>query len=73
MNPILYPNLKVNSRNILKHSFSHIQLVAESRQLKITDAQVTDSATYSCLAVNKAGEDQVDYLLAVQSNLNYDK
>jgi hypothetical protein len=41
--------------------------MAEGRQLKVTDAQIADSATYSCLAVNKAGEDQVDYLLAVQS------
>ncbi len=41
------------------------QFLAGGRQLRITNAQVGDSAMYRCFVSNKAGEDQVDFDLNV--------
>ena len=45
----------------------NIRLLADSRQLRIDSAAVADAAVYRCLATNKAGQDQLDYHLAVHS------
>ena len=34
----------------------HMALVSEGRQLEIANAQVSDTAVYTCIAINEAGE-----------------
>ena len=41
------------------------EILAGGRQLRVKGAQLTDAGTYQCLAVNKAGEDSVDFQLTV--------
>lgn len=44
-----------------------VQLIANGRQLRIEQAQVSDSASYRCIVSNKAGRDFVDFNLQVHS------
>ena len=41
------------------------EILAGGRQLRVKMAQLTDAGIYQCLAVNKAGEDSVDFELTV--------
>ena len=41
------------------------EILAGGRQLRVKKAQLTDSGIYQCLAVNKAGQDSVDFELTV--------
>lgn len=43
--------------------------ISNGRQLRVTNAQLTDSAEFSCKVRNKAGNDQVFFDLEVLGNL----
>ena len=43
----------------------HYEILAGGRQLRVKKAQLTDSGIYQCVAVNKAGQDSVDFELTV--------
>ena len=45
------------------------EILAGGRQLRVKKAQLTDTGTYQCLAVNKAGEDSVDFELTVLGSI----
>lgn len=45
------------------------EILAGGRQLRVKKAQLTDTGTYHCLAVNKAGEDSVDFELTVLGSI----
>ena len=47
----------------------NMYLIADGRQLRINNAQITDQATYRCLVTNKAGKDYADFDLEVQGAL----
>jgi len=52
LDPVFHPN---------------IQFLSGGRQLRVLTAAVSDTAVYRCLATNKAGKDNIDFNLAVQS------
>jgi len=60
-----------DSRPIDKVLHANINILASGRQLRIHSAAVTDAAVYRCLATNKAGQDHLDYHLAVHSEYLY--
>ena len=41
--------------------FPNLEIYSDGRELMITKAQVTDSAIYRCLAMNKAGRAYIDF------------
>ena len=41
------------------------EILSSGRQLRVKQAQVSDTATFQCLAENKAGTDSVDFNLRV--------
>jgi len=45
----------------------NMQILAGGQQQRFTSAAVSDTATYRCLATNKAGKDSVEFHLVVQS------
>lgn len=47
------------------------QLLRDNRQVKITKAQIRDSGTYTCQAVNEAGSLNKDFRLTVQCKYFY--
>lgn len=44
-----------------------IDVLSEGRQLRVPNAQLSDSGTFTCEAVNKAGRDSQDYNVQIQS------
>ncbi len=44
-----------------------MSVLADGRQLRISNAQLTDTAIYRCIASNKAGSAYADFDLEVQS------
>lgn len=46
-------------------SMSHSQVLSEGRVLSLSSALVTDTGTYTCVAVNAGGEQQREYDLRV--------
>lgn len=46
-------------------NLDRIEAFGEGRQLRINAAQLTDSGSYSCVVINKAGEDSMDMELDV--------
>ena len=48
-----------------------IQLVAGGRNLEISRAQVTDTARYTCIATNEAGELRRNFDLEVLGETSY--
>jgi len=47
------------------HLHPNMHLLASARQLRIDSVAVADAGVYRCLATNKAGQDHLDYHLAV--------
>ena len=58
-----------NEEKLSAVRFPTISVVAGGRQLRIVNAQIPDTASYRCIASNKAGEDFVDFSLQVQGIL----
>ena len=54
-----------NGEPVNINRYSSLQLVSGGRQLRINKAQVSDTASYRCLASNKAGQAHVDFKLDV--------
>lgn len=48
---------------------SHSQVLSEGRVLFLNSALVTDTGTYTCVAVNAGGEQQREYDLRVYGEL----
>lgn len=48
---------------------SHSQVLSEGRVLSVNSALVTDTGTYTCVAVNAGGEQQREYDLRVYGEL----
>lgn len=44
-----------------------IDVLSEGRQLRVPNAQLSDSGTFTCEALNKAGRDSQDYNVQIQS------
>ena len=61
-----------NNAVFLLGRFPSVSVLAEGRQLRISNAQLTDTANYRCIANNKAGSDYLDFELEVQGkNKNF--
>ncbi len=58
-----------NGEPVNVNRYSSLTLVAGGRQLRITKAQVSDTASYRCLVANKAGQAHVDFSLEVHGKL----
>ena len=48
-------------------SHRNVQILSGGMQLRILNAVLSDTGIYSCVAVNKAGSDDVQFALSVQS------
>ena len=54
------------NRQILNvRAFNNMVLLAGGRQLRISNTKIDDTALYTCKAINKAGDYEVDFELQV--------